>query len=151
MKILALVAVCSVMASSPALAQMDTNLRATYGSVGLSVGFTPDPYRVSMVAGGDISVNDNRNGCTGYVSRAPDFELNYSAGSLPLVFRSVSNTDTTLIINAPDGHWYCDDDSYGNNNPQVRFNRPMSGVYDVWVGTYNRGNQSATLMITETP
>ena len=151
MKVLALVVACSVVFASPALAQMDTNLRATYGSIGLSGGFTPDPYRIQLTAGGDVSVSDNKNGCTGYVSRAPDFELNFSAGSLPLVFRTISSVDTTLIINAPDGRWYCDDDSYGDGDAEVRFNRPQTGVYDVWVGTYNRGNYSSTLLITETP
>ena len=151
MKILALVSASLVLAATPAAAQMDPSLRANYGSIGLSSGFTPDPYRLQLTAGGDVSVIDTKHGCRGYVSRAPDFELNYSAGSFPLVFRTLSSVDTTLIINGPDGRWYCDDDGYGDGDAEVRFNRPMSGVYDVWVGTYNRGNYSSMLIITETP
>ena len=77
--------------------------------------------------------------------------MTYSAGSLPLVFRTRSSTDTTLIINGPAGRWYCDDDSWGDGDAEVRFNRPASGTYDVWVGTFGGGTASATLLITELP
>jgi hypothetical protein len=78
--------------------------------------------------------------------------VTYSAGSLPLVFRTMSGADTTLIINGPDGQWYCDDDSFGDGDAQVRFNRPQSGTYDIWVGKFGSGGTAAArLLITETP
>ena len=67
------------------------------------------------------------------------------------MFRTRSSTDTTLIINGPDGRWYCDDDSWGDGDAEVRFNKPDSGAYDIWIGTFNGGTASATLLITETP
>ena len=67
------------------------------------------------------------------------------------MFRTRSSTDTTLIINGPDNRWYCDDDSWGDGDAEVRFNRPASGTYDVWIGTFNGGTASAALLITETP
>lgn len=72
-------------------------------------------------------------------------------GNLPLVFRTLSSVDTTLIINGPDGSWSCDDDSYGDLDAEVRFNRPQGGTYDVWVGTFGGSTAAATLLITETP
>ena len=63
----------------------------------------------------------------------------------------LSSTDTTLIINGPDGRWYCDDDSWGDGDAEVRFNKPSSGTYDIWIGTFNGGTASAALLITETP
>ena len=61
----------------------------------------------------------------------------------------MSQDDTTLVINAPDGEWYCDDDGAGYPNPELTFASPMSGQYDIWVGTYGGGNANATLQILE--
>lgn len=149
MKILTVTCLVALVAS-PALAQ-NSGLTANFGDARLRSGFTPDPYRVSVTAGGDIDAHDLGHSCAGSISDAPDFELTYSAGSLPLIFRTLSSTDTTLVINAPDGSWHCDDDSYGDGDAEVRFNRPESGVYDVWVGTYGGGHAQGSLLITETP
>lgn len=151
MKLLALATAALVaLAAGPALAQ-NAGLTAVSGEINLSAGFTPDPYRVSVTAGGNVDGSRLPGSCTGRISEAPDFEVTYSAGSLPLVFRTVSSEDTTLIINGPNGDWSCDDDSYGDGDAEVRFNRPQSGTYDVWVGTFGGGTASATLLITETP
>jgi len=149
---LCLLAAALLAAAAPtvSLAQ-DASLTANFGEISLSSGFTPDPYRVSVQAGGSVDGARLPGACTGMISQAPDFELTYQAGSLPLVFRTVSSEDTTLIINGPDGRWHCDDDSYGDGDAMVRFNRPQSGTYDVWVGAFGGGTTSATLQITETP
>ena len=149
---LCLLAAALLAAAAPtvSLAQ-DASLTANFGEISLSSGFTPDPYRVSVQAGGSVDGARLPGACTGMISQAPDFELTYQAGSMPLVFRTVSSEDTTLIINGPDGRWHCDDDSYGDGDAMVRFNRPQSGTYDVWVGTFGGGTTSATLQITETP
>lgn len=137
-------------ASGPALAQ-DAGLTAISGEISLEAGFAPDPYRVSVTAGGNVDGSRLPGSCTGRISDAPDFEVTYSAGNLPLVFRTVSPADTTLIINGPGGEWFCDDDSYGDGDAEVRFNNPRSGTYDIWIGTFDGGTASATLLITETP
>lgn len=137
-------------ATTPAVAQ-DVSQRPNFGSQRLSAGFTPDPYRIDVVAGGSIDASHLGRGCVGNISNAPDFELTYSAGGLPLVFRTRSSEDTTLVINGPDGRWYCDDDSWGDGDAEVRFNNPQSGVYDVWIGTYGQSPASGALIITETP
>ncbi|WP_420470897.1 peptidase S1 [Brevundimonas sp. FT23042] len=133
-------------------AAQDAGRTATYGEIRLSAGFTPDPYTVNVQAGGNVNGSNLPGACTGYISTAPDFEVTYSAGSFPLVFRTLSSEDTTLIINGPDGRWYCDDDSYGDGDAEVRFSRPQSGTYDIWVGKFGSGGTApARLLITETP
>ncbi len=149
-KTLLLAAIASCMMTGPVLAQ-SAHLTANFGEISLNAGFTPDPYRVQLTAGGSINGAHLPGSCVGYISDAPDFEVTYSSGSLPLVFRTISSSDTTLIINGPDGRWYCDDDSYGDLDAEVRFNRPQSGVYDIWVGTIQGGTTSTSLLITETP
>ncbi|MDQ8028600.1 MAG: peptidase [Brevundimonas sp.] len=129
----------------------DTSARAAFGEVSLSAGFTPDPHRVNLTAGGGLQASVVSSECRGAIATAPDYQITYSAGSLPLAIRTQSSSDTTLVVNGPDGEWYCDDDSGGGTNAQVYFAKPASGVYDIWVGTYSGGNTSATLLITETP
>lgn len=137
--------------AAPAVAQ-NASLTANYGEISLRAGFTPDPYIVNIQAGGSVDGSRLPGSCTGFISEAPDFEVTYSAGSLPLVFRTLSRADTTLIINGPDGRWYCDDDSFGDGDAEVRFNRPQSGTYDIWVGKFGSGGTApAQLLITETP
>lgn len=129
----------------------DASLRATYGEVSLRNGFTPDPHRVSLTAGGSVQASNVSSSCSGSIAVAPDYQVTYTAGSRPLVFRSRSSTDTTLVINGPDGQWSCNDDGWNNNNAEIRFDKPMSGVYDVWVGVYGGGTARADLLVTEIP
>lgn len=145
-----LAAAASLLVSAPAMAQ-SAHKTATFGEISLSAGFTPDPYNIELTAGGHINGARLPGSCIGNISDAPDFEVTYDAGGLPLVFRTISSADTTLIINGPDGSWYCDDDSFGDGDAQVRFSRPRSGTYDIWVGVLGDNTASATLQITETP
>ncbi|WP_312127553.1 hypothetical protein [Brevundimonas sp.] len=129
---------------------IDMSQEANFGEVILRAGFTPDPHTVTMAAGGSVSASSVDGQCSGYVSQAPDYELTYRAnGSNPLTFTFASDGDTTLMINAPDGSFYCDDDSDGDLNPRVHFNRAQEGVYDVWVGTISGEIESGTLSISE--
>ena len=147
----ALALACALAVTAMPAAAQDSSQPANFGSARLSVGFTPDPYSVDVVAGGSIDASRLGNGCVGKISSAPDFKLTYTAGSLPLVFRTRSGEDTTLVVNGPDGRWSCDDDSFGDGDAEVRFSRPQSGVYDVWIGTYGETPASGILILTETP
>lgn len=153
-RLVSALALAATLAAPGIAAAQNTNLNANFGEIRLNAGFTPDPYRVNLTAGGSIDAYKDTNlpaACVGDISDAPDYEVTYSAGSLPLVFRTRSSTDTTLIINGPDGSWYCDDDSWGDGDAEVRFNRPQSGTYDIWVGTFSGGTAAANLLVTETP
>lgn len=135
---------------APAAIAQDSSASPTFGSVRLSAGFPSDPHRVSVVAGGREDASHLPGSCVGEIGDAPDYRVTFSAekGSGPLIFRTLSSRDTTLVINGPDGRWSCDDDSYGDLDAEVRFPQPQSGVYDIWVGAFD-GNPDATLLITE--
>jgi hypothetical protein len=132
-------------------AAQNTSLRANYGEINLSAGFTPDPRVVRLQAGGNISAQRAGSGCTGFITNAPDVRLHYNAGNFPLIISVDAGSDTTLVVNGPDGSFYCDDDGGVNGlNPSVRLNNPQSGRYEIWVGTYRSGNtQPARLHISE--
>lgn len=150
-KIAASIALAASIAAIPASAQ-NFNAAPSYGTVNLNGGFTPDPQVINMRSGGNIDSQRAIGGsCRGFIANAPDLRLNFNPGSLPLIISVDSSADTTLVVNAPDGRWYCDDDGGRRGlNPAVRFNRPMSGRYEIWVGTYgNSSLQPAQLHISE--
>ncbi len=134
----------------PASAQ-DFDADPNFGTIDLASGFTPDPQVIAVRSGGSLSAETISPACRGFISNAPDVRLNYDAGSLPLIISVASSADTTLVVNAPDGSWYCDDDTGVNGlNPMVRFNAPKPGRYEIWVGTYaNASLQPASLHISE--
>ena len=124
-----------------------------FGSVNLNQGFTPDPHRVEIVSGGSIEASGVSDGCMGKIGQAPDYQVNYRAGASRLTFKALGKGDSTLVINAPNGNWVCDDDSGGNQNPRLTFKAPQSGRYDIWVGDFREdmsvGNGNVILEVTE--
>ena len=130
----------------------DPSLTPTFGTVDLRAGFTPDPYAHSITAGGNLQASVVGERCVGHIARAPDFRVNWTAGSgnRPLIFSVNSSADTTLVINDAQGGWHCDDDS-GNGalNPSVSIENPTSGQYDVWVGTFGEDTAPSTLNVSE--
>jgi hypothetical protein len=126
----------------------DPNAKATFGSVELKAGFQNDPYVKELVAGGPIQTK--LGGVTAWVSKEPDFRLVYTAGNFPLTIYAESKSDTTLLINLPDGTWIADDDSGGFPNPLIKIAKPKSGRYEIWVGSFKENElPKAVLKITE--
>jgi hypothetical protein len=150
--VLAMAASAAAILAIPAAAQ-NVNGRPNFGTVNLRSGFTPDPRVVPVVSGGSINATRvrGRGTCRGFISASPDVRLVYASGSFPLIISADSNSDTTLVVNTPDGRWLCDDDSGERGlNPSIRIDRPRSGRYEIWVGSYRAGaNSRARLHISE--
>lgn len=138
-------------AAIPAAVAQNVNGQPNYGTVTLRSGFLPDPRVIALQSGGSIDVSQLNSNCRGFISEAPDVRLVYSAGSLPLYISVDSSADTTLVVNGPDGEWYCDDDGGTRGlNPSIRFETPQSGRYEIWVGTYGSASlRNARLHISE--
>ena len=142
-------AAAALCVSVPAQAQVNTGQSGAYGQVTLTSGFQPDPHSVTLTAGGDVEASSVDADCVGRIARRADFSLRYrDAGELPLIISASSEADTTLAIRAPDGQWYCDDDSVGLD-PRVRFDSPRNGRYQIWVGTFSEEPAPAVLSISE--
>ncbi len=127
------------------------SLAPAFGSVQLRAGFLPDPHYRHLSAGGSIRAQDRFRECRGYIADAPDYSLYYTAGGQDLYINVDSDRDTTLVVNGPNGEWYCDDDGASEPlNPLLYWPNPQSGRYDIWVGTYSSGSGApATLFISE--
>ena len=138
-------------------ATLDISQSPNYGSADLQAGFTPDPHTVQITSGGPVSIVDAvgsvcQGAAQGFATSAPDYRVQYTAGGFnELRFFFVGQGDTTMVINGPDGQWYCNDDADGTLNPMIVFSGPQSGQYDIWVGSYTQGEfVPGTLYITET-
>lgn len=132
------------------LLAQNVSLDANYGNVDLQAGFLPDPYTLALRAGGAANASSLGAGCVGAISDAPDLQLDFTAGSASLYISVLSEADTSLVVNTPDGRWVCDDDSGGNLNPALEFAGGQSGVFDIWVGSVGSSVlPEATLYLSE--
>lgn len=124
-------------AAAPAYAQrVNAGGEGTYGRVTLHAGFTPDPYSVSVSAGGAVDASTLGEGCVGQLPQRATFTLNYRANDeWPLYISATSDGDAVLAVRAPNGQWSCNDDNDGLN-PAVSFADPRAGRYQIFVGTY---------------
>ncbi|MCW5696104.1 MAG: hypothetical protein KIS96_05120 [Bauldia sp.] len=129
----------------------DWTLNPEAGSIKLATGFTPDPYTVDLFGGGPIDASWLGGDCFGYITEEPDLRVFYTAGSMPLSFSVTSSRDTLLLVSDPQGNWFCNDDSGGSLDPRVTLESPLSGQYDIWVGTFGDENIPATLWLSEFP
>lgn len=131
-------------------AQPDVGAEPLYGTLDLAAGFQPDPQVRNIDAGGSDENPIDGAGCAGYLNaERPDLDVNYTPGSYPLFIYARSSSDTTLLVNLPDGSWVCSDDALGHD-PMIRLDAPMAGNYNVWVGTYSAGStQKAAIYLSE--
>ncbi len=134
---------------APAAAQ-DSGRSPEFGTIFLRAGFTPDPRIIAVRAAGTIDMS-RRPSCVGLITAAPAVRLNYEKSSLPLIVSVDAAVDTTLVIAGPDGTWHCNDNAGPNTrNPRIRFNRPASGGYDIWVDLRRPGVAAqARLQVSE--
>jgi hypothetical protein len=119
--------------------------------VTLKAGFVPDPYKVTLAAGGAFAASARSADCDGYIAEAPDVILNFTAAGDDLYIYVEADADTTLVVRAPNGTWHCNDDDLGDTwDPWVSIFNARSGTYSIWVGTFTKGSYpSATLYISE--
>ncbi len=134
LRIAAALAAAAVVLSAGVAAAQNWQGAPNYGNVQLAAGFTPDPFNVQVVAGGNINARQSLgSACAGYISENPDFDLYWTAGStgLPLVISADSATDTTLVVRTPNGQWLCEDDGGVHGmTPGMRSDNPQSGLDD---------------------
>ena len=136
-RILALSALCAAALASPASAQE---------YVELTGGFGPESHNVTAYAGGDIDASTIAGGCVGMVGETDQVTLSFTAYGGPLIITAYSEADTSLVVNGPDGRWYCNDDTEGLN-PQVRWNRAQSGVYNIHVGAVSSSADGVPVVV----
>lgn len=142
------------MVSAAEAACPDFTQAPAFSETTLAAGFTPDPFSVDILSGGEVDLSTcNLFSGTGWVATAPDYRITYNtSGSTTLTFTIVpsDSTDTVLLVNGPDGTWYFDDDSGFALMPEIQFPNAQSGIYDIWIGNFSAGaNIDTRLWVTE--
>jgi len=124
----------------------------------------PDPLALSAplgfaIGGVDLAaLNPPAEGqppgeCEGYTTAAPALtvDLPIAYPYLRVFFTGEAGSDPTLVVRMPDGRWYCNDDSFGSQNPAVDIiGSPAAGQAQIWVGSYGAPDTSlvGTLYLT---
>lgn len=105
-------------------------------------------FTQNAVAGGDVDVSTlaladlvSGEACNGFVTAQPDLRISWSGGANLLITSFVGDGDATLLLRAPDGRWFCNDDSNGTASPSIAIAAPPTGVYAIWIGSYSLSNQ----------
>lgn len=139
--VLTLIAALPLSAQSP----LQPDGEPESGIVTLAPGFAPDPLRVpAMIGGGDIDAVNRQLGpdCAGFITATPDVRIALG-GALPLLrlifIADAITIDTTLVVRAPDGVFWCNNNSSGLFNPMVSIAGAAPGDYAVWVGGFTPG------------
>lgn len=128
---------------------------ANFGKLALGTGKTSGTLRGTT--GGSTSLpaivsNTDRNNrrCLGFGDPTPDhlLVLQEPFKRLSLRVRS-TNTDTTLVVQGPNGIVRCGDDLGSNKNASIQDSDWSSGTYRVWVGTATPSVQSDYMLIVQ--
>ncbi len=126
---------------------------SAYLTLDMQAGFALDPFLVSLNGGGEVDAATLDPACVGYVNNKPVLTANWQGAVDVLRVFFYSDSDSTLVIQQPDGSYVCADDA-GENllDAEVTLTEPMTGSYKVWVGSYD-ANQiiPGLLVITARP
>ncbi|MEI8255323.1 MAG: hypothetical protein WCJ30_06570 [Deltaproteobacteria bacterium] len=121
-----------------------TGLRAdmppAFGRVVLHLPLQHAETRTARIANAtvDASSVQGTGACRGWIAPAPSFVVNIPRPQPFLRFFLNSAADTTLLIQYPDGHLACADDSFNTLQPSIEGAFP-AGNYVVWAGIYRSG------------
>jgi multidrug efflux pump subunit AcrA (membrane-fusion protein) len=118
---------------------------SNFGTITLATGFTPDPHVASGTSGAGASGRDASTldaNCRGQIDSTPDHLFVATTAMSNLRIMANSQSDTTLVIHKPDGTYACNDDGEGLN-PIVVIQGAPAGTYQVFVGSYNEGENAA--------
>lgn len=99
---------------------------------------------------GIVSNSDRSNRrCLGYGDPKPDHLLILEKPFPTLTLKVRSSTDTTLVVQGPDGVVRCGDDAGSNKNASITDNDWKTGIYKVWVGTATPGVQQDYMLMVQ--
>ncbi|NOX61524.1 MAG: hypothetical protein GXP42_06200, partial [Chloroflexi bacterium] len=115
---------------------VDLSQRA-YATVDIQAGNPLDPFIISVNGGGVLDGSGLGGDCVGYINIEPVVRIKWEGEADFARIFFYSDHDPTLIVQAPDGSFYCNDDANVLLlDPSLTFENPQEGVYNIWVGSY---------------
>ncbi|MEM6327309.1 MAG: hypothetical protein AAF791_09345 [Bacteroidota bacterium] len=106
----------------------------------------------SVAAGGDLPNPVEGDACVGHLTAAPTAQVASVAETLAFTASPDQGGDLMMVVQAPDGRWFCSDDHNGLS-PGIEVSGAGDGTYTIWVGTFGRLDTpvDATLRVQEGP
>lgn len=134
--------------------ELDYQVDSVAGIASLQAGFSPDPFTLNTLAGGEIDAVYLGEGCRGFATSQSQLTLEWTGTTNQLRVLFIANTpsdDSTLLMRHPDGSWSCNDDANGNTrNPMLVFSDLQEGTHHIWLGSFREAMQiEGELIITE--
>jgi hypothetical protein len=142
---IALSALLGVLLWGAAVAQTDTATPpdadnpepSAYLTLDMQAGFALDPFLVSLNGGGELDASTLDPACVGYINDRPVLTADWEGAVDFLRIFFYSDSDSTLVIQQPDGSYLCADDVDENVlDAELVAEQPATGSYKVWVGSY---------------
>ena len=110
---------------------------SAYLTLDMQAGFALDPFLVSLNGGGEVDASTLDPACIGYINNKPVLTANWEGAVDFLRIFFYSDSDSTLVIQQPDGGYICADDVDENVlDPELVAEQPAAGTYKIWVGSY---------------
>lgn len=110
---------------------------SAYLTLDMQAGFALDPFLVSLNGGGEVDASTLDDACVGYINDRPVLTANWTGAVDALRIFFYSDSDSTLVIQRPDGSYACADDVDENVlDAELVAEQPAAGTYKIWVGSY---------------
>ena len=110
---------------------------SAYVSVDFQQGFVLDPFLVSVNGGGEVDSSVLDEECVGWINDKPVVSVNWQGEVEQATVFFFSDHDSTLTIELPDGSYLCNDDVSDHVlDASITMTRPMTGTYQIFVGTF---------------
>jgi hypothetical protein len=110
---------------------------SAYLTLDMQAGFALDPFLVSLNGGGEVDASTLDPACVGYINDRPVLTANWEGAVDFLRIFFYSDSDSTLVVQRPDGSYVCADDVDENVlDAELVAEEPSAGLYKIWVGSY---------------
>jgi hypothetical protein len=121
---------------------------SAYLTLDMAAGFALDPFLVSLNGGGERDAATFDADCVGYVNDQPVMTTHWEGAVDELRVFFYSDSDSTLVIQQPDGSFVCADDAADNVlDPEITFTAPMTGAYKLWIGSFDENQLIPGLLV----
>ncbi len=116
------------------------DLPPAFGRVVLRAPLRRAETRTARISNATVAASSVQGSgtCRGWIAQAPSFVVSVPRPQPFLRFFLNSAADTTLVIQYPDGHVVCSDDSFNTLQPSIDGPFP-AGNYVIWAGIYQSG------------
>ena len=132
-------------------ADVARKVRSAMVTLDLAAGFPLDPTFVSVNGGGEVDARLLGHGCTGNIHRQPVVNVNWTGEADRVRAFFYSDGDPTLVVLTPDGKLLCNDNAHdGLLDPFVEIEKPVQGMYRIWVGSAARNQLIPGVLVLTT-